>query len=54
MMPSQVCVFKAYLSARGFQNLALGIIFVVNALSAKCLGGCLLQLSPFLRLLVLE
>jgi hypothetical protein len=22
---------------------ALGIIFVVNVLSAKCLGGCLLQ-----------
>ena len=25
--------------------MALGIIFVVNVLSAKCLGGCLLQVG---------
>jgi hypothetical protein len=31
----------------GFQNVALGIIFVVNVLSAKCLGGCLLQLEDW-------
>lgn len=43
MMPSKICMFKTYLSARGVPDMALGIIFVVNAL---CLQMSRMPVTP--------